>query len=85
MEELKILLNESFFSHVSKNGFVLYNSKKHGRSTVNLTRNDIVKLYNKEEVVKENLGDRILLRAELDDDIFKSIIRRSPIYSNIAL
>lgn len=81
--EFRIMLNENTFTNLCKYGFVIHTSKENGRVELNITRNDIHKLY-KGEIIEKRIG--FVYKIALQDigkGYIKEIIKRSPVYSQL--
>jgi hypothetical protein len=84
MQERRILLNESSFTKLCKFGFIIFTSLETGRDDISMTRLDIKNLA-KGQIVEKNIGNlyKILLQDNIDSELIKEIIKRSPIYSEL--
>lgn len=80
MKEIRVVLTENMFTNICKNGFM-----KHGSNDLSFNKNDIKTLSSGEILDKEL--DNSLFRFILQDigkETIIEIIKRSPIYSDIA-
>ena len=80
MKEIRVVLTENMFTNICKNGFM-----KHEANDSSFNKNDIKTLYSGEILDKEL--DNSLFRFILQDigkETIIEIIKRSPIYSDIA-
>jgi hypothetical protein len=83
--EIKASLNESMFTNLCKNGFIRYQSTLSGTYDVSFTRIDIKQLCEGEILEKQT--DDALIKLTLQDfglELIREIVKRSPIYSDIA-
>lgn len=80
MKEIRIVLTESMFTNICKNGFL-----KNGTHDISFNKNDIKSLASGNILDKES--DDSLFRFILQDigkETIIEIVKRSPIYSDIA-
>jgi hypothetical protein len=84
MQEKRILLTESSFTNLCKFGFIVFSSPETGRDEISMTRLDIKSLA-KGQIVEKNIGNsyKVALQDNLDPELIKEIIKRSPIYSEL--
>lgn len=84
MQEKRILLTELSFTNLCKFGFIVFNSPETGRDDISMTKLDIKSLA-KGQIVEKNIGNlyKIAIQDNLDSELIKEIIKRSPIYSEL--
>jgi len=83
--EIRTLLTEPLFTNLCKNGFIKHQSTSSGTYDVTFTRVDIKQLCTG-EILEKDTDDAILKFAlqDLGLDLIREIVRRSPIYSELA-
>jgi len=82
-KEIRILLTEKTFTDLCKKGFLTYNSVY--RNEIYMTKIDIKDLSTGKIITKD--GDEVVVKIALQDiglELIREIIRRSPIYSELA-
>lgn len=86
MKEIRMVLNETTFTHLCKNGYIRHQSSSSGINNVNFTKSDIKTLCDG-EIVEKKVDDDILKFAlqDLGLDYIREIVKRSPIYSEVAI
>ncbi len=87
MNEININLNENTFTNICKLGFIKYRSIDNTIDSLYLSSNDILSLY-KEGILSKNINIENTLKLNtnnINGDIIKEIIKRSPVYSNLNL
>ncbi len=85
MKEIRNSLNEVAFTNICKHGFIKHQSSLSGSYDVKFNKNDIIELCSGSIVEKET--DDAILKFALQDlglDIIREVVRRSPIYSDLA-
>jgi len=85
MKEIRHSLNESMFTTICKHGFIKHQSTLSGTFDIRFNKNDIKQLS--QGVIIEKDADDAILKFALQDlglDIIREIVRRSPIYSDLA-
>lgn len=85
MKEIRHSLNESMFTTICKHGFIKHQSTLSGTFDIRFNKNDIKQL-SQGSIVEKDADDAILKFAlqDLGLDIIREIVRRSPIYSDLA-
>lgn len=85
MEEIKILLNELTFTSLCKTGFIQYKKSMFSRTDVYITKNEMVELLAGKILEKRVDGVKLMIALQdIGIDLIREIVRRSPIYSDIA-
>jgi hypothetical protein len=84
-KETRIVLNEKTFTNIIKYGFVKYDSSKSGRNDITFNKLDIKSLC-LGEIVEKTMDDGVVkfVLEEMDPDYVIEIVKRSPIFSEIA-
>lgn len=85
MEEIRILLNQVKFTNLCKTGFIQYKKSTFSRTDVYITKSEMIELLAGK--ILEKQVDSVKLVIALQDigiDLIKEIVRRSPVYSDIA-
>lgn len=84
-KEIRTILTETLFTGLCKNGFIRHQSTASGTYDVRFTRIDIKQLC-EGKIVQKDVDDAILKFAlqDLGLDLIREIVRRSPIYSELA-
>lgn len=85
MKEIRHSLNESMFTTICKHGFIKHQSTLSGTFDIRFNKNDIKQL-SQGSIVEKDADDAILKFAlqDLGLDTIREIVRRSPIYSDLA-
>lgn len=85
MKEIRHSLNESMFTTICKHGFIRHQSTLSGTFDIRFNKNDIKQL-SQGSIVEKDADDAILKFAlqDLGLDTIREIVRRSPIYSDLA-
>jgi hypothetical protein len=83
--EIRTSLNESMFTNICKHGFIRHQSTLSGTYDVSFTRIDIKHLC-KGEVLEKQTDDAVLKLAlqDIGSELIREIVKRSPIYSELA-
>jgi hypothetical protein len=83
--EIRTLFTETLFTGLCKNGFTRHQSKISGTYDVRFTKIDIKHLC-EGKIIEKDVDDAILKFAlqDLGLDLIREIVRRSPIYSELA-
>lgn len=84
MEEIRVVFNEKTFTDLAKSGFYkTYNSS----STISFTKNDILALCKRGEIVDKFMNDKLykFVCQDLGFNVYREILKRSPIWSDLAL
>lgn len=85
MKEIRISLTEGMFTNICKHGFIKHQSTLSGTYDVRFTRVDIKHLCSGDILEKET--DDAVLKFGLQDigsELIREIVKRSPIYSELA-
>jgi len=83
--ETRILLTESTFTQLCKTGFFSHRSERFGKTDFYLTKQDMKDLATGKIVVKEVSDEQVKLALQdIGSELIKEIIKRSPIYSEMA-
>jgi hypothetical protein len=84
MEEIRVLLNEITFTNLVKSGFYKINNSS---STISFSSNDILAMCKRGEIVDKQINNKLyrFIVSDLGFDIYRDILKRSPIWSNLAL
>jgi hypothetical protein len=84
MKEVVILLNESTFTNLCKIGFIKQKNFMFSGGDIYITKIDMVELING-KIIEKIVDDCLYKIAiqNIDIDLIKEIIIRSPIYSDI--
>jgi len=85
MKEIRILLTESTFTQLCKMGFIAYKKNMFINTEIYITKSDLIEITSGNILTKE-IDDTIFLLALQDIGIENviEIVRRSPVYSEIA-
>jgi len=85
MKEIRNSLNEAMFTNICKHGFIRHQSTLSGTFDVRFSKNDMKQLC-LGQIVEKDADDAILKFAlqDLGLDIIKEVVKRSPIYSDLA-
>jgi len=83
--EIRVSINEVMFTNICKHGFIKHQSTLSGTYDVTFTRIDIKHLC-KGDILEKQTDDAILKLAlqDLGLEMIREIVRRSPIYSELA-
>lgn len=85
MKEIRHSLNESMFTTICKHGYMKHQSKLSGTFDIRFNKNDIKQLSS--GLIIEKHADDVIIKFALQDlgtDNIREIIRRSPIFSDLA-
>lgn len=85
MKEIRHSLNEVMFTTICKHGFIKHQSALSGTFDIRFGKNDIKQLC--QGLVIEKDADDAILKFGLQDlglDVIREIVKRSPIYSELA-
>lgn len=83
MKENNVTLNEYSFTNLCKLGFYTFYSKEYGRNEISFTKSDIKKLAIGEILEKKINSNYRFVIHNVDLELIKEIIKRSPIYSDL--
>ena len=85
MKEIRNSLNEAMFTNICKHGFIRHQSTLSGTFDVRFSKNDMKQLC-LGQIVEKDADDAILKFAlqDLGLDTIKEVVKRSPIYSDLA-
>ncbi|MCK9476797.1 MAG: hypothetical protein M0R46_12800 [Candidatus Muirbacterium halophilum] len=84
-KEIRLVFNETSFTNVCKNGFMPYKDAL-GTIDIRFNKNDIKTLCKGDMLVIDNDDIKILIiLQDLGLDYIREIVRRSPIFSDLAL
>ena len=85
MKEIRNSLNEVMFTNICKHGFIRHQSTLSGTFDVRFSKNDMKQLC-LGQIVEKDADDAILKFAlqDLGLDTIKEVVKRSPIYSDLA-
>ena len=83
--EIRTSLNESMFTNICKHGFIRHQSTLSGTYDVSFTRIDIKHLC-KGEILEKQTDDAVLKFGlqDIGSELIREIVKRSPIYSELA-
>jgi hypothetical protein len=84
-KEIRASLNEAMFTNICKHGFIKHQSTLTGTYDIRFTRVDMKQLCTGELLEKE--ADDATLKFGLQDlgsETIREIVKRSPIYSDLA-
>ncbi len=79
---INLIFNEIGFTSVCKEGFIKYISDGQRREFY-LSKMDVLEILEHSSLNKENTIDSINIVINIDKEIIKEIVKRSPMYSNI--
>jgi hypothetical protein len=86
MKEMRILLNESMFTNLCKMGF--YTAvENNSKNDLYFTKEDIISLVTGKVVAKDASYEQtnwLFMLQDIGFDIINEILKRSPIYSDLA-
>ena len=85
MKEIRHSLNEGMFTTICKHGYIKHQSTLSGSFDVRFNKNDIKQLT--QGVIVEKDADDAVLKFALQDlgqEMIREIVKRSPIYSDLA-
>lgn len=85
MKEIRNSLNEAMFTNICKHGFIRHQSTLSGTFDIRFSKNDIKQLCSGQIIEKD--ADDAILKFALQDlglDTIKEVVKRSPIYSDLA-
>jgi hypothetical protein len=84
-KEIKTSLNEVLFTNICKHGFIKHQSTLSGTYDVRFTRVDMKQLCSG-NVIEKQTDDAVLKFAlqDLGSEMIREIVKRSPIYSELA-
>jgi hypothetical protein len=84
-KEIRTSLNEAMFTNICKHGFIKHQSTLSGTYDVRFTRVDMKQLC-LGNVIEKQTDDAVLKFAlqDLGSEMIREIVKRSPIYSELA-
>ena len=84
MKETRILLTEITFTNLCKSGFITQKSPMYGSIDVHITKIDM-EVLTKGEILTKDVGGELfkILLQNIDIELIKEIIKRSPIFSEM--
>jgi hypothetical protein len=84
-KEIRASLNEPMFTNLCKHGFIKHQSTLSGVYEIRFTRLDMKHLCSG-DIVEKQTDDAILKLAlqDLGSEMIREIVKRSPIYSELA-
>lgn len=85
MKEIRILLTESTFTQLCKMGFIPYKTSMFSNTDIYITKSDLIEVATGKILTKEVDGTTFLLALQdIGIENIREIVRRSPVYSEIA-